>query len=140
MGPPAAAFGQTAVADQAACERLATSLKLPSTVITAAQVVAAGQFAPPQGAAQGFGDLPAFCRVAATVAPSSDSDIKMEAVRRGYAAASTDTGHTGGSASFALGHPEKLTDFAHRAIHEMAAQGKATTTSTLPGGATSTRR
>ena len=41
------------------------------------------------------------------------------ALRRGYAAASTDTGHSGGSASFALGHPEKLIDFAWRAVHEM---------------------
>jgi hypothetical protein len=30
------------------------------------------------------------------------------AVREGYATASTDTGHTGGSGSFALGHPEKI--------------------------------
>jgi tannase/feruloyl esterase len=32
------------------------------------------------------------------------------AVRRGYASASTDTGHSGGSAEFAFGHPEKLID------------------------------
>ncbi|HWK52991.1 MAG TPA: tannase/feruloyl esterase family alpha/beta hydrolase [Hyphomicrobiales bacterium] len=48
-----------------------------------------------------------------------------EGVARGYAAASTDTGHQGGSASFALGHPEKLVDFAHRATHEMTVQAKA---------------
>src|SRR5205807_7883456 len=30
------------------------------------------------------------------------------AVREGYASASTDTGHTGGSGGFALGHPEKI--------------------------------
>jgi feruloyl esterase len=47
------------------------------------------------------------------------------AVRRGDAAASTDTGHVGGSASFALGHPEKLTDFAYRAVHEMTVTSKA---------------
>jgi feruloyl esterase len=47
------------------------------------------------------------------------------AVRRGYAAASTDTGHGGGSASFALGHPEKLTDFAYRAVHETTVAAKA---------------
>jgi len=40
------------------------------------------------------------------------------AVRGGYATASTDTGHTGGTADFALGHPEKLVDFGYRAIHE----------------------
>ena len=50
------------------------------------------------------------------------------AVRRGYAAASTDTGHVGDSAQFALGHPEKLVDFGHRAIHETALQSKATIT------------
>ena len=42
-----------------------------------------------------------------------------EGVKRGFATAGTDTGHAGGSASFALGHPEKLTDFAYRAVHEM---------------------
>ena len=47
------------------------------------------------------------------------------ALRRGYATASTDTGHEGGSASFALGHPEKLTDFAYRAVHEMTVKAKA---------------
>src|SRR3989442_5103395 len=47
------------------------------------------------------------------------------ALRRGYAAASTDTGHSGGSAAFALGHPDKLTDFAWRAVHEMTVQAKA---------------
>ena len=41
------------------------------------------------------------------------------AVRAGYAAAGTDTGHVGGNADFVPGHPEKLVDFAYRAIHEM---------------------
>jgi feruloyl esterase len=47
------------------------------------------------------------------------------AVREGYATASSDTGHTGGSGSFALGHPEKITDFAFRAVHETAVKAKA---------------
>src|SRR6187397_1115188 len=47
------------------------------------------------------------------------------AVRGGYATASTDTGHTGNSAAFALGHPEKVIDMGYRAIHEMAVQSKA---------------
>ena len=46
-------------------------------------------------------------------------------LRRGYATASNDTGHKGGSASFAVGHPEKLVDFGYRAMHEMAVQSKA---------------
>jgi hypothetical protein len=50
-----------------------------------------------------------------------------QAVRRGYAAASTDTGHKGGGtdAKWALGHPEKVIDFGHRAIHEMTVKAKA---------------
>jgi feruloyl esterase len=46
-------------------------------------------------------------------------------LQRGYAAAMTDTGHDGGSASFALGHPEKLIDFGFRAVHEMTVKSKA---------------
>ena len=49
-----------------------------------------------------------------------------DALGRGYAAASTDTGHTGTDASFAMGHPEKLIDFGYRAVHETAVRGKAT--------------
>jgi feruloyl esterase len=47
------------------------------------------------------------------------------ALRGGYAAATTDTGHEGGSGSFMLDHPERLTDFADRAIHETTVKGKA---------------
>ena len=48
-----------------------------------------------------------------------------DALRRGYATSSTDTGHAGGSARFALGHPEKVIDFGYRAIHETALVSKA---------------
>ena len=42
-------------------------------------------------------------------------------VRDGYAAVSTDTGHSGSAvdASWAAGHPEKVVDFGYRAIHQM---------------------
>ena len=46
------------------------------------------------------------------------------ALRKGYATASSDTGHKGGSAVFAVGHPEKVVDFGYRAMHEMAVQSK----------------
>lgn len=46
------------------------------------------------------------------------------AVARGYAAASTDTGHTTTDASWALGHPEKIVDYGHRAVHEMTEKAK----------------
>jgi hypothetical protein len=44
----------------------------------------------------------------------------------GYATASTDTGHTGTAidATWALGHPAKVTDFGYRAIHVMTAVAK----------------
>lgn len=47
------------------------------------------------------------------------------AVAAGYATAGTDTGHEANSANFILGHPEKLTDFAYRAVHEMTVAAKA---------------
>jgi tannase/feruloyl esterase len=144
-----AAFAQTP------CAQL-KSLKLAGTTITAADSVASGPFntpgAPPAAAIL----LPAHCRVAATLRPSADSDIKIEvwlpagalwngkfqavggggwvgslnyrgmaaAVQEGYATSSTDTGHEGGTANFALGHPEKVVDFSYRAVHEMTASAK----------------
>jgi feruloyl esterase len=47
------------------------------------------------------------------------------AIKRGYAAAGTDTGHAGGDAAWALGHPEKVIDFGYRGIHEMTLTAKA---------------
>ena len=47
------------------------------------------------------------------------------AVAAGYATASTDTGHVGGTGAFALGHPEKVIDFGYRAVHEMTVKAKA---------------
>ena len=140
----------------ASCDSLA-ALPFSDAKITLAQVVAAGEFVGPgaPAASAQYRDLPAFCRVAATLTPTSDSDIKIEvwlpasswngkfqavgnggwagsisyaamaqALRRGYATASTDTGHTGSSASFALGHHEKLIDFAYRSVHEMTVKAK----------------
>jgi feruloyl esterase len=144
----------TPAAYAAPCESLA-SLALPDTTITMAQVVPAGSFSAP-GAREPYKDLPEFCRVAATLKPSTDSDIKVEiwlptsswnrkleavgnggwagvisysaladSVRAHYASVSTDTGHVGGSGSFALGHSEKLADFSWRSEHEMTVKAKA---------------
>src|SRR5437762_1115512 len=151
------------------------SISIPNTTITMAEMTAAGIFTPPPAPAGGpaapapaAGDggqrgaqppapltVPAFCRVAATLKPSSDSEIDMEvwmpenwngkfqfvggggwagvisypalvtAVNEGYATASTDTGHKGGNANFAIGHPEKVVDFAYRAVHESTVKAKA---------------
>jgi feruloyl esterase len=53
-------------------------------------------------------------------------------LKRGYATASTDTGHHNGDggddrASFALDHREQVIDFAYRAVHEMTLKAKALT-------------
>jgi serine/threonine protein kinase len=50
------------------------------------------------------------------------------ALRHGYAAGSTDTGHGGvgtDAPQWALGHPEKVADFGYRAVHEMTVKAKA---------------
>jgi feruloyl esterase len=54
-------------------------------------------------------------------------DVMGDPLVRGYAVTATDTGHQGGpfDAGFALGHPEKVTDFAWRAVHEMTVKSKA---------------
>jgi feruloyl esterase len=60
------------------CQAL-SSLALPGVTITRAEAVDAGPFTPPGAAETDTARvLPAFCRVAATLRPTSDSDIKIE--------------------------------------------------------------
>src|ERR1700686_1243302 len=63
------------------CESLA-SIALPHAVVTAATLVAPGAFPAPPGRGPNAGavykTLPAFCRIAATLKPSSDSEIRIE--------------------------------------------------------------
>ena len=49
----------------------------------------------------------------------------VSALRAGYATAGNDTGHEGANGLFTVGHPEKVIDFAYRAMHEMTVQSKA---------------
>lgn len=46
------------------------------------------------------------------------------AVQRGYATASTDTGHVASGHSWALGNPERIVDWGHRAVHEMTVNAR----------------
>ena len=48
-----------------------------------------------------------------------------DALRRGYATAGTDTGHQEPGGDWAIGHPEKMIDFAYRSTHEMTLKAKA---------------
>ena len=45
-------------------------------------------------------------------------------VEQGYATASTDTGHVASGHSWAVGYPERLTDWGHRAVHETTMAAK----------------
>jgi feruloyl esterase len=47
------------------------------------------------------------------------------ALQEGYATSSTDTGHKGANSLFGIGHPEKVIDYSHRAVHEMTVTAKA---------------
>jgi len=57
------------------CEDL-KRFNLSNASITAVQSVPAGEFTPPEGRA--IPNVPSFCRVAITLKPSSDSDIRLE--------------------------------------------------------------
>jgi feruloyl esterase len=46
------------------------------------------------------------------------------AIRLGYATAGTDTGHQEQGGKWAIGHPEKMIDFAYRSTHEMTVKSK----------------
>jgi len=163
-GAALAAVMAAAPAAAAECGDLA-QMTLPGGRVTSAALVAPGAFQqpglpgnlPPGVANAAYRDLPPFCRVQATLTPTSDSDIKVEVwlpsagwngkfvgigngiwagqlsysqladpLSRGYAVATTDTGHTGSglTADWAIGHPEKLVDFGHRAVHEMVLTAK----------------
>ena len=48
-----------------------------------------------------------------------------ELLRRGYATASTDTGHVSTDQWWGIGHPEKVTDYLYRAKHVTTVAAKA---------------
>ena len=73
----AAAVAHGATTPQPAATQSCTGLlqlALPNASVTSAEVAGAGTFT----TSSAFPDLPAFCRVAATLRPSSDSEIKIE--------------------------------------------------------------
>ena len=51
-------------------------------------------------------------------------DMGLE-LKRGYAVASSDTGHIGNDAKWGAGHPEKVADFGWRAVHQSTVIAKA---------------
>ena len=131
----------------APCESL-KSLSLPNTTVTAAEQV----LAKPSGS-QSFVPAHCRVAMVLTPSPDSHIEMEVwlplenwngkfqavgnggwagvisygamvAALQNGYATASTDTGHKGGSGVFAVGHPEKLIDFGYRSMHEMTVAAK----------------
>ena len=142
-------------AHAATCESL-SSAKLTNGTVTSAASVAAGALAQAGGrGGAALADVPAFCRVAATLTPTKESDIKIEvwlpmagwngklqAVGNGGWNGNIDTnalagavrrGYAGtstdtghqGGAGPWMQNPEKLTDWAYRSVHETAVAAKA---------------
>ena len=134
------------------CENL-TKLNLPGVAVTSATPVAAGPFTLPYASAAAI-NVPAFCRVAATVLPEVNFELWLpaqwnrkfigvgngglagaisygamaEPLRRGYAVSSTDTGHVNanpGDGTWAAGHMERVLNFGRRGVHLMTEASKA---------------
>ncbi len=141
-----------------ACESLAT-LRLPDVTVTTAQRITGGSFTPPGATAPITGLPPFCRVAGAirptsdsniqfeTWLPLAGWNGKFngvgnggfagaisygpmaDALRRNYSTASTDTGHVGGDASWALNHPEKIIDFGPRSLHLTTQNAKAITRS-----------
>ena len=131
-----------------------TALTIPAVTISAATEVAAGAFTPPGAqtalTVPAFCRVEAIARPTSDseirfevwIPPAVAWNSKFQgvgnggyqgsisygamaaAVRRGYATASTDTGHAGDDMRFGQSHPEKLIDYGHRAIHVMTESAK----------------
>ncbi len=142
-----------AIAAGTPCANLA-ALTIPDVVINAATAVAAGAFSPPGSPAPmalpAFCRVEATARPTSDseikfevwIPPTEAWNGKFQgvgnggyqgsisyaamaaALRRGYATASTDTGHAGDDMRFGQGHPEKLVDYGHRAVHVMTESAK----------------
>jgi feruloyl esterase len=135
------------------CANLA-ALTIPNVTVNAATAVAAGAFSPPGATAPmtlpAFCRVEVTARPTSDseikfevwIPPTEAWNGKFQgvgnggymgsisygamatALRRGYATASTDTGHAGDDLRFGQGHPEKLVDYGHRAVHVMTESAK----------------
>ena len=146
MLPIALEVATPAASNGTSCASLA-ALTIPNVTIRSAAAVAAGPFTPPgaqnamtlpafcriEGTARPTAD--SDIRFEVWIPPADAWNGKLEGVgnggysgsivytamaaglRRGYATASTDTGHTGDDVKFGQGHPEKVIDWAYRAMH-----------------------
>jgi feruloyl esterase len=131
-----------------ACDKL-VSMTIPNVQIRSATVVAAGMFQPPGAAKSltlpQFCRIEAIARPVADseihfelwIPPPENWNGRFQgvgnggysgdlwygsmarALQQGYATAGHDTGHAGDDMHFGQGHPEKVVDYAYRAVHVM---------------------
>ena len=136
------------------CARILT-LSLPQAAIQSAEIIPAGPFTvvPPGGLDSVVVQLHEHSRVQLVVEPQINVEMWLPidrwngrfqgvgggglggvisyaalatALQNGYATASTDTGHVGSTdARWAIGRPDLVVDYGHRAIHEMTLKAKA---------------
>lgn len=139
-------------AGQQPCENL-RQLALPDVVVQSATPVAAGDFHLPSATPNTPPiHVPAFCRVVGLVKPELRFELwlpvrwnrkymavgnggmagaivygaMVDPLNRGYATGSTDTGHSGSNddGTWALGHLDRLLNYAQRGIHLMVQADK----------------
>jgi feruloyl esterase len=138
-----------------ACSALA-NLAIEDTRITQTEIVDQDSFMAP--GSDSVMQTPAFCRLAGVTTPAVNFEVWLplsrwngnyqsvgnggmagtisyramgNALKRGYATASTDTGHEAGpipfDASWASGRPDLIEDFGHRALHLTTVNAKQVT-------------
>ncbi|HZP48053.1 MAG TPA: tannase/feruloyl esterase family alpha/beta hydrolase [Vicinamibacterales bacterium] len=142
-----------APASGTACANLA-ALTIPTVTIRSATLMPAGPFSPPGSRTEmtlpAFCRVEAVARPTSDseirfevwIPPADAWNGKLAGVgnggymgsisyaamatelRKGYATASTDTGHTGDDMRFGQAHPEKIVDYAYRAVHVMTDTAK----------------
>jgi feruloyl esterase len=149
----AAPASPAALAAGTPCEKLA-SMTLPDVAIRSAGVIAAGSFTPPGMTSSLEVPAFCRIEAVAKPVPDSEIHFEVwipsvetwngkfedvgnggysgdlnywsmgRALKLGYATASHDTGHPGEDMKFGQGHPEKIVDYAYRAVHVMTDTSK----------------
>ena len=135
---------------------LLTNISLPNTTLSLSEIIEANSFSPTRN--NNALNTPEFCRVVGVTSPAVNFEVWLPlsnwngkyngvgnggmagvisygamaaALNRGYATASTDTGHdqSGGlfDASWASGRPDLIEDFGHRGLHVTTVNAKTIT-------------
>ena len=136
-------FSVAAFAAGTACEKL-TEMTIPNVTVRSASMVRSTEALPAHCRIQAVGrpvadseiEFEVWIPAAATwngkfqgvgnggYSGALAYSAMTQALQRGYATASHNTGHPGDTLRFGQGHPEKVIDYAHRAAHVMTENAK----------------